>query len=165
MAIRNIPEVPGYLTPTLGSTSVASGETVTTIAGLTLTSPTFTGTVTIPSGVASTAANAGYMGLPQVIPGVGSYDVELSDAGKHIYLTANKTVIFQDNSYTAMPIGTTITIIAGPSATVSIMRTTDAMYLAGTGNNSGLRTLAPYGMATAVKITSTSWIISGNGLS
>jgi len=37
------------------------------------------------------------------------------------------------------------------------------MYLAGTGTT-GTRTLAQYGMATAVKITSTSWIISGNGL-
>ena len=39
MAVRNIPEVPGYLTPTIGSTSVASGSTVTTIDGLTLTAP------------------------------------------------------------------------------------------------------------------------------
>jgi trimeric autotransporter adhesin len=36
----------GYLAPTLGSTSIASGATVTTIAGLTLTAPTLTGTVT-----------------------------------------------------------------------------------------------------------------------
>lgn len=31
-------------------------------------------------------------------------------------------------------------------------------------NATGSRTLAAYGMATAVKITSTSWIISGTGL-
>jgi hypothetical protein len=37
------------------------------------------------------------------------------------------------------------------------------MYLAGPGTT-GTRTLAAYGMATAVKITSASWIISGNGL-
>jgi hypothetical protein len=36
----------GYSAPTLGSTSIASGATVTTIAGLTLTAPTLTGTVT-----------------------------------------------------------------------------------------------------------------------
>lgn len=36
---------PGYTAPTLGSTSIASGATVTTIAGLTLTAPTLTGTV------------------------------------------------------------------------------------------------------------------------
>jgi hypothetical protein len=43
-----------YSAPTLGSTSIASGATVTTIAGLTLTSPTIstitnTGTVTLPT--------------------------------------------------------------------------------------------------------------------
>jgi len=35
--------VSGFSAPTIGSTSIASGATVTTIAGLTLTSPTFTG--------------------------------------------------------------------------------------------------------------------------
>lgn len=38
--------VSGYLAPTLGSTSIASGATVTTLAGLTLTAPTLTGTTT-----------------------------------------------------------------------------------------------------------------------
>jgi hypothetical protein len=38
--------VSGYSAPTIGSTSIASGATVTTIAGLTLTAPTLTGTVT-----------------------------------------------------------------------------------------------------------------------
>jgi hypothetical protein len=42
MARRDFPEVPGFLTPTLGSTEVASGATVTTISGLTLTSPVLT---------------------------------------------------------------------------------------------------------------------------
>jgi hypothetical protein len=37
------------------------------------------------------------------------------------------------------------------------------MYLAGPGTT-GSRTLAAYGMATAVKVDSTVWIISGNGL-
>jgi hypothetical protein len=37
--------ISGYSAPTLGSTSIASGATVTTIAGLTLTAPTLTGTV------------------------------------------------------------------------------------------------------------------------
>jgi hypothetical protein len=42
--------VSGYSAPTLGSTSIASGATVTTVAGLTLTSPVLTGTVTLPQG-------------------------------------------------------------------------------------------------------------------
>jgi len=42
--------VSGYSAPTIGSTSIASGATVTTVAGLTLTSPVLTGTVTLPQG-------------------------------------------------------------------------------------------------------------------
>ena len=43
--------VSGYSAPTLGSTSVASGATVTTIAGLTLSNATLTGTLTAGGGV------------------------------------------------------------------------------------------------------------------
>jgi len=46
---------------------------------------------------------------------------------------------------------------------VTIAITSDTMYLAGTGTT-GSRSLAQYGMATAIKMTSTTWIISGNGL-
>jgi hypothetical protein len=45
--------VSGYSAPTLGSTSVASGATVTTIAGLTLSNATLTGTLTAGGGTGS----------------------------------------------------------------------------------------------------------------
>ena len=45
-----------YSAPTLGSTSIASGATVTTIAGLTLTAPTLTGTVTASGDINLSAA-------------------------------------------------------------------------------------------------------------
>jgi hypothetical protein len=48
--------VSGYSAPTLGSTSIASGATVTTIAGLTLTAPTLTGTVTASGDINLSAA-------------------------------------------------------------------------------------------------------------
>jgi hypothetical protein len=50
--------VTGYSAPTLGSTSIASGATVTTIAGLTLTAPTLTGTVTASGDITLSAAGA-----------------------------------------------------------------------------------------------------------
>jgi hypothetical protein len=46
----------GYSAPTLGSTSITSGATVTTIAGLTLTAPTLTGTVTASGDINLSAA-------------------------------------------------------------------------------------------------------------
>jgi len=49
--------VSGYSAPTLGSTSIASGATVTTVAGLTLTAPTLTGTVTASGDINLSAAN------------------------------------------------------------------------------------------------------------
>ena len=49
--------VSGFSAPTLGSTSIASGATVTTVAGLTLTAPTLTGTVTASGDINLSAAN------------------------------------------------------------------------------------------------------------
>ena len=47
-----------YSAPTLGSTSITSGATVTTIAGLTLTAPTLTGTVTASGDITLSASGA-----------------------------------------------------------------------------------------------------------
>jgi hypothetical protein len=109
------------------------------------------------------ATGVGYMGLPQNSATTGAYTIVAADAGKHIYSTATRTVTIPSNASLAMPVGSTVVFVAGSGATVTIAITTDTMYLAGPGTT-GSRTLAAFGMATAVKITSTSWIISGNGL-
>ena len=93
----------------------------------------------------------------------GSATIVAADAGKHIYSTATRTITIDSNANLALPIGTAITFVAGSGATVTIAITTDTMYLAGPATT-GSRTLAPFGIATALKITSTTWIISGNGL-
>lgn len=129
-------------------------------------SPTFTGTVTgnPAAGTTSTGTSGfGYMGLPQNGATTGAYGIVAADAGTHIYSSATRTITIPANGTIAMPIGSTIVFIAGSGATVTIAITTDTMLLAGAGTT-GSRTLAPFGMATAVKITATSWIISGNGL-
>ena len=119
---------------------------------------------TIAAGTTATGAvGGGYMGMPQNSATTGAYGVVAADAGKHIYSTATRTVTIPANGTIAMPIGTTITFIATTGATVTIAITTDTMYLAGTGTT-GSRTLAAHGMATAVKVASTTWYISGNGL-
>jgi len=124
------------------------------------------GTITATSAAATVSTGAtgiGYMGLPQNATTTGAYTILAADAGKHIYSTATRTVTIPANATTAMPIGTTIVFVAATGATVTIAITTDTMYLAGTGTTVS-KTLAPFGVATAIKITSTSWIISGNGL-
>ena len=95
----------------------------------------------------------------------GSATLTIADAGKHIYVTSTgQTITIPANSSVAYPVGTTIAFIGGPSATTTtISITTDTMYLAGTGTT-GSRTLAAYGMATAVKVAATTWYINGSGL-
>jgi hypothetical protein len=64
----------------------------------------------------------------------------------------------------AFPIGTSVTFInqnAGGSITIAI--TTDTMRIAGAGTT-GSRTLTANGVATAVKIATTEWIIFGTNL-
>ena len=150
------------------STKLATTAFVTTADNLkaNLASPTFTGSVTgnPAAGTTTTGTSGfGYMGLPQNSATTGAYGVVAADAGTHIYSSATRTVTLPANATIAMPIGSTVVFIAGTGATVTIAITTDTMYLAGAGTT-GSRTLAAFGMATAVKITSTSWIISGNGL-
>jgi hypothetical protein len=110
------------------------------------------------------ARGAGYMGIPQSPAATtGSYTIVAADAGEHIYSTATRTVTIPANASVAFPVGTAISFVAATGATVTIAITSDTLLLAGPGTT-GSRTLAPFGMATALKITSTSWIISGNGL-
>jgi hypothetical protein len=122
-------------------------------------------TGTVADATTSTAARGiGYMGIPQSAAATtGAYAIVAADAGEHIYTTATRTITIPANASVAFPVGTAISFIAATGATVTIAITTDTLILAGPGTT-GSRTLAPFGMATCVKITSTSWIISGNGL-
>ncbi|MBR0687356.1 hypothetical protein JQ594_15600 [Bradyrhizobium manausense] len=96
-----------------------------------------------------------------------AYTTVLSDAGKHIYhpsTDANaRTFTIDSNANVAYPVGTAITFINETSQAVTIAITSDTLVLAGTGAT-GSRTLAQYGVATAVKVGSTRWYISGSGL-
>ena len=134
-------------------------------------SPTFTGTVTgtpADGTTTSAATGFGYMGVPQSSAAgtTGSYTITAADAGEHIYASATRTVTIPANGTVALPIGTTIVFIAGSGATMTIAITTDTLLTAGSGNGGAgtSRTLAPHGIATAVKTTSTLWYISGIGL-
>lgn len=97
-----------------------------------------------------------------------AYTLVAADAQKHIYHpsadTTARTWTIPANASVAYPIGTALTFINDTSGgTITISITTDTLVLAGSGST-GSRTLAANGIATAVKITSTRWIISGTGL-
>jgi hypothetical protein len=96
-----------------------------------------------------------------------AYTLVLADSGKTIFHPAAdntaRTFTIPANSSVAYAVGTVLTFVNLAAADVTIAITTDTMYLAGPGTT-GSRTLAEYGIASAVKLASTDWLISGNGL-
>jgi hypothetical protein len=95
------------------------------------------------------------------------YTLVISDAGQtilHPAADANaRTFTIPANSAVAFPVGTVVTFVNETSQNVTIPITTDTLTLAGT-TTTGSRTLGQNGVATAIKVTSTKWIISGSGL-
>ncbi len=113
------------------------------------------------------AFNVGTEGIVQNSQSA-AYTTVLTDAGKHIYHpsadTTARTWTIDSNANVAYPIGTAITFVNDTSAgTLTIAITSDTLVLAGAGTT-GSRTLAADWIATALKVTSTRWIISGTGL-
>ncbi len=95
------------------------------------------------------------------------YTLVLADSGKTILHPASdandRTFTIPANSSVAYAVGTVVTFINLSANDLTIAITTDTMYLAGDGAT-GSRTLAEYGVASAVKVESTTWVVSGNGL-
>lgn len=121
------------------------------------------GTAVLPSN----AGNIGYLEVPQNSRSA-AYTTVAADSGKHILHpsadTTARTFTIDSNANVPYPIGTAITFVNQNGAgVVTIAITSDTMRLAGAGTT-GSRTLAANGIATALKITSTEWIISGTGL-
>jgi hypothetical protein len=108
----------------------------------------------------------GFRNIPQNSQSA-AYTLVLADAGKHIFHPVGdnnaRTFTIPANSSVAYPIGTAITFINMAVANVTIAITTDTLVLSSAGTT-GSRTLATNGSATCIKITSTSWLISGSGL-
>lgn len=113
------------------------------------------------------SAKVGYLDVPQNSQSVG-YTLVLADAGKHILHpsadTTARTITIPANASVAFPVGAAISFINQNAAGVlTIAITTDTMRLAGPGTT-GSRTLAANGIATAIKVTATEWLIAGVGL-
>jgi hypothetical protein len=115
---------------------------------------------------AGDAFDVGYRNIPQNSQSA-NYTLTLADAGDHIFHPVGdnnaRTFTIPANSSVAYPIGTAITFINMAAANVTIAITSDTLTLSPAGTT-GSRTLAQYGSATAIKITSTNWLISGSGL-
>lgn len=101
--------------------------------------------------------------LPQSTKSV-DYTLVLTDSGKHILHptadTSTRTFTIPSNASVAFPAGTTVTFINQISAgNVYVDIVADTMVLAGVGQTSSVL-LAPNSIATALKVTTTQWLIT-----
>ena len=98
-----------------------------------------------------------------------AYTLVLADIGTCIYHpaadTTARTFTIPANASVAFAVGTVITFDNDFGAGVlTIAITTDTLVLVGTAGSTGSRTLAAGGQATAIKVGSARWRITGNGL-
>lgn len=155
----------------LGTTQIAINRAsgALTLAGITLTTPNI-GTPSagnLSNCTADGSNEVGYKGIPQNSQSA-NYTLVLADAGKHVLHpsadTTGRVFTIPANASVAYPVGTSVTFVNQNGAgSVTISITSDTMRLAGAGTT-GSRTLAANGIATAVKLSSTEWIISGVNL-
>lgn len=117
-------------------------------------------------GDGSAVDQIGFRGIP-LTSRSADYTLVLEDAGKgtlHPASDANaRTFTIPANTSVAFPVGTAHTFVNETSQNITIAITSDTMILAGT-TTTGSRTLAQNGVATALKVGLTKWIISGAGL-
>ncbi len=113
-----------------------------------------------------TSGQVGFRNIPQNSQSA-AYTTVAADSGKHILHPAAdtnaRTFTIDSNANVPLPVGAAITFVNETSQVVSIAITSDTLTLAGT-TTTGTRSLAQNGVATALKITTTKWIISGTGL-
>jgi hypothetical protein len=104
--------------------------------------------------------------IPQNIQNA-TYTTVLLDDGKHIYHSDGNayTWTIAANASVAYNLGATLTFVNDASAAVNITIAiaSDTLVWIPTGGT-GSRTLAQYGRATALKVASTRWWLSGVGL-
>lgn len=95
-----------------------------------------------------------------------AYTTVLADQNTLIYHPSSdnnaRTFTIDSNANVPYQVGTTLTFVNDIN-TVTISITADTLVLMGPGST-GSRTLAANGMATAIKVASTRWVISGTGL-
>lgn len=141
-----------------------NANTVITDSSQTLTNKTISGasnTLTVDG-----TDSVGFRNTP-VLEKSADYTLIISDSGKTIVHPASdandRDFTIPANSSVAFAIGTVVSFINLSANDLEILIDTDTMYLAGDGTT-GTRTLAQYGVASAIKVASTTWVVSGNGL-
>ena len=132
-----------YSAPTIGSTPIASGATVTTIAGLTLTSPTLTFAINAQTGT--------------------TYTPVLADAGKIVTLNNGSaiTLTIPPNSSVAYPVGSSLTFISIGAGLTTFAQGSGVTIASAGGTATAPIITAQHNSATAIKIATDTWQVVG----
>lgn len=146
------------VTNSTGTLTVTNAKTVAVSNSL-----TFAGTDSTTMTFPPASANIGYLESP-INSQSDNYTCVLADSGKTILETgASKTVTIPANGSVAYAVGTCLSGIFTNATGGSVAITTDTMTLANS-TTTGTRTVAQNGRWTAQKMTSTTWLISGVGI-
>jgi len=138
-----------------------------TITANILTANQISGNVTLLPSTLLGNNTIGYLGAPQNNITATSYTLQLTDAGKTIYLTqgANTgTVAIPTNAAVPFPLGTTILLIMGPSFSSNITAANPpSLWVASNSVQRTAVTLGSYSMSSLIKVATDTWYISGAG--
>ena len=150
------------------ATTLASGINANKIANGTISSVEFQYLNGVTSLIQEQLDSKQITGFIEQNGQVSDYTTILTDAGKHIFHPSSdmtpRTFTIAANASVSYDIGTAISFVNQNSAgVITIAIDSDTLRLAGAGTT-GSRTLATNGIATALKIAGTEWIISGTGL-
>jgi hypothetical protein len=170
-----------YVTPTgtetLTNKTIAYGSnTLTDVVGVTATQTLTNKTLTSPvlttpqlgtpsQGVLSSCTvdgtnKVGYLNIPQSGSAkTTSYTLVVGDVGEYILLGASGAIVIPDATFAA---GDVVTIFNNTASTATITCSITTAYIAGTFTDKATMTLAAAGVATALFITSTLVVVSGN---
>lgn len=163
--------VVGGVTPAAGAfTTLNASGLVAAAAALTVgTTLGVTGLTTLTGGgnltpAATPATNSiGYLGAPQNVL-AGDYTTLMADAGKHFYHTSGTphTLTIDSNANVAFPIGTVFAgVNENGAGALTIAITSDTLRW---GSSTGSRTVAANGSFSLLKVTSTVWRLTGEGI-
>jgi len=102
----------------------------------------------------------GYLNVPQSGSAkTTSYTLVVGDVGEYILLGASGAIVIPDATFAA---GDVVTIFNNTASTATITCSITTAYIAGTFTDKATMTLAAAGVATALFITSTLVVVSGN---
>lgn len=133
-------------------------------SGAALSSSSLTMASTVTQSGTPVTNSVGFLGSPQMAD-QDDYTLALTDSGGHYYHVSATphTLTIPANASVAFPIGTVIGIVNENGAgNITLAITSDTLRW---GSSTGSRTIAANGTATLLKVTSTVWRLTGDGIS